>query len=290
MWKQFGKRATIDYTISKLKSLEIDQHNERVKQNKKYLTYLLHATLYLGKQTMSFRGHDESTGSNNRGNYRELLEVFSNFDYAFDQQLHGTDNSRSSFKGTSKTVQNDLIDVVDSVLVDQIISEVSKAKYLSIQADETSDISTCEQFSIIIRFVNQVGDVQERFLGFYDVSEKRNAEGLKNAIIEVLKPFGDLTDKIVSQTYDGAAVMSGKFHSVQSLIRSEAFPHAKFVHCYAHKLNLVIRNCSSKIRDVRIYFANIGAFSSFTGSSSKRKAFMTKQTGLCFPATVPTRW
>jgi hypothetical protein len=34
------------------------------------------AVLFLGKQEMPFRGHNESSDSLNKGNYRELLECF----------------------------------------------------------------------------------------------------------------------------------------------------------------------------------------------------------------------
>jgi len=37
---------------------------------------LLKATLFLSKQGLPFRGHDESNESTNRGNFIELLNMF----------------------------------------------------------------------------------------------------------------------------------------------------------------------------------------------------------------------
>ena len=47
------------------------------------------AVLYLSKQELSFRGHDESSASLNKGNYRELLELIAKFDPQFERRLHG---------------------------------------------------------------------------------------------------------------------------------------------------------------------------------------------------------
>ena len=41
------------------------------------------AALYLSRQELAFRGHDESSDSLNKGNYRELLESFAKMDSVF---------------------------------------------------------------------------------------------------------------------------------------------------------------------------------------------------------------
>lgn len=41
----------------------------------------------------------------------------------------------------------------------------------------------------------------------------------------------------VGQCYDGASFMSWKFSGVQETIRFK-IPHAVYVHCYTHRLNL----------------------------------------------------
>ena len=49
----------------------------------------INAVLYLARQEMAFRGHDESSTSLNQGNYRELLKSFGKLDSVFDRRLHG---------------------------------------------------------------------------------------------------------------------------------------------------------------------------------------------------------
>uniref|UniRef100_A0A1X7V1J2 DUF4371 domain-containing protein n=1 Tax=Amphimedon queenslandica TaxID=400682 RepID=A0A1X7V1J2_AMPQE len=64
----------------------------------------------------------------------------------------------------------------------------------------------------------------------------------------------DLDPKnLMSQCYDGASVMSGCNAGVQTLIR-ERYPQAIYVHCYAHRLNLVLVDVAKKVHSVSNFF------------------------------------
>ena len=57
------------------------------------------------------------------------------------------------------------------------------------------------------------------------------------------------------QGYDGAANMSGHLSGAQAFI-SNKYPLAKYVHCVAHSLNLVLTD-SSKIPDIKHCIKNL---------------------------------
>ena len=71
------------------------------------------AVLYLSKQELSFRRHDESSASLDKGNYRELLELIATFDLQLDRRLHGR---LEAFTWVSSDIQNDIIEYVDSAI------------------------------------------------------------------------------------------------------------------------------------------------------------------------------
>ena len=74
-----------------------------------------------------------------------------------------------------------------------------------------------------------------------------SAEALCKYICDTLAAFDLSLDNCVSQSYDGASVMSGRCTGVQSRIKEFA-PCAIYIHCHAHRLNLVLvdcENCSS---------------------------------------------
>ncbi|VVC35657.1 Hypothetical protein CINCED_3A019325 [Cinara cedri] len=87
--------------------------------------------------------------------------------------------------------------------------------------------------SIIFRYILSGGTPVERFWGFFNPSghdAKSLSECIKYNLKEVIENHG----KLISQSYDGAAVMSGRLSGVQKLIRDE-YTNAHFVHCYAHQ-------------------------------------------------------
>ena len=69
-------------------------------------------------------------------------------------------------------IRNDLIEFIASVIQDQIDKEIENCRFLSIQVDETNDVSTKEQLSVIIR-LDRDGEIVERFLKLFDVSSDR---------------------------------------------------------------------------------------------------------------------
>ena len=137
-------------------------HNDRVMHNREVMKRLVSVVVLLAKQGLSFRGHNESVGSTNRGNYIEFLEALRTYDGTLHQHM---ENERSQFKGLSKDIQNDLIECVDAVLVDAIDAELDAASFFAVGADETTDVSTEQQLSMTVRYVDGEGTIQERFQG-----------------------------------------------------------------------------------------------------------------------------
>lgn len=87
-------------------------------------------------------------------------------------------------------------------------------------------MSTFNCVEILIKFENVL-------------SSDRSARALFELLKETLEKF-ECKNKLNNQTYDGAAVMARAHNGLQKLVRDEC-PSAIFVHCYAHKLNLVLQ-------------------------------------------------
>ena len=90
---------------------------------------------------------------------------------AFEHQLHG--------KVTESEMQNDLIECIDYVIQYQIDEEVQQCTFLSVQINETTDVPTKEQLSVIIK-LDRKDDVVERFLKVCNVSSNRTAPGINS--------------------------------------------------------------------------------------------------------------
>ena len=54
------------------------------------------------------------------------------------------------FKGTSKTIQNELLQCMLEVCQEEISKEINESKFVAVIADETSDVSSKTQLAVIL--------------------------------------------------------------------------------------------------------------------------------------------
>lgn len=218
----------------------------------------------------------------NKGNYLELLNLLSREEQLLQEHLSST----SSFKGTSPDIQNDLISCITEVVNMEIMYELNKAKFVSIQADETTDVSCKSHMSVILRYVIE-SNIEERFIGFFDVSKDKTALGLSYILLGEIKKW-NITDRIICQTYDGAAVMAGQQKGVQAIIK-ETYSNAMFIHCYAHQLNLVFLHGSKTFKAVKLFISDLTMFHTFFSRSPKQSELL-REKGFKLPKSYETRW
>ena len=90
------------------------------------------------------------------------MELVANHDPIIRRRL--TDGPRNA-SYTSADIQNELLNVMGSIVRNQICVDVKKAGLYSILADETKDCSKCEQMAIVLRYVDvETGAIFEHFL------------------------------------------------------------------------------------------------------------------------------
>nr|CAI5829018.1 unnamed protein product [Callosobruchus analis] len=266
--------------------LYIKQFNENVQLNRRFMELPIRVVLYLGKQELAFNGHDEGISSDNYGNFKELLQVFISMSPVDIQQHYK--KIASVFADNFKTIQNEIIDCIATYIDEYVEKEIKDCRFFSIQVDDSTDIGQKSQCSIIIRYVSLGGKLVERFLGFYDVSCSRTAETLFSLVSSCLEVF-DYKTKLVGQCFDGASVMAGHLNGLQAKIKEQA-PQAVFVHCLAHRLNLVLQQSCNSISNCRIFFAHINGLPTFFRHSPKGIHIADVIMGQRIPVSVITRW
>ncbi|GBO09046.1 hypothetical protein AVEN_267118-1, partial [Araneus ventricosus] len=130
----------------------------------------------------------------------------------------------------------------------KIFEEMQAAEYFAILADETKDLSKKEQLSIAVRYLYD-GNIHEEFLCIEEL-ETLDAEGLSSKIINVMKDRVNFQN-CIGQAYDGASVVSGKHAGVNAIIKDRVAPLANYIHCFNHRLNLVLVDVATPIQCVR---------------------------------------
>ena len=284
------KRAFFDKTniaehLSKTYKESIIQHNLEVEKNHHFLSRVIDCIKFGGAFELAVRGHDETLTSDNPGIFLGLV----NFTSALDSVLSKRLESATLFKGTSKTVQNELLDMFKTSQ-GTIQKEIEQADFVAVIADDTTDVSNHLQNVVVFRYIVS-GRVVERFWSFCDL-QQGNAENISTNLISCLDsilPGVHDKQKLVAQCYDGASVMSGQHRGVQSIVK-EAYPNAHYVHCYAYHLNLVLQQATSQIHSARIFFAHLNAFSVFFSHSTRRVSCLDVTVAMRIPRSVQTRW
>jgi hypothetical protein len=102
--------------------------------------------------------------------------------------------------------------------------------------------------------LNNKGYVIEFVLGIQHVPDTSSI-ALKEALDSMLLSHGLSIHKIRGQGYDGASNMRDEFHGLQRWVLDEN-PYAFYIHCFAHKLQLVVivvAKCCPSVMDFFTY-------------------------------------
>ncbi|KAL4083837.1 hypothetical protein QTP88_029153 [Uroleucon formosanum] len=275
----------IDLQLDEQRRSDVIRYNELIKKNRDVLKRFIDCVCFLAIHELPFRGHNERVNSFNQGNFLGCLNLLSSYDSILNVHLE----TSKIFRGTSNRIQNDLICSVSNIISTSIESEIKNTNFVAILLDETSNITNLSQLSTTLRYAHhETGEAHERFISFVDVSADRSADGLFKHVIDIVNRY-ELKHKLVAQTYDGAAVMSGHVGGLQVKVK-ELYPKVLFVHCFSHSLNLVLSQSTSNIKDCKIFFQTLIGMGSFFIKSSKRTHTLSNFTRKKMPKNAPTRW
>ncbi|XP_050115692.1 uncharacterized protein LOC126593642 [Malus sylvestris] len=192
-------REAASYLMNQKTHIEVVVIKQLENECMKYrlcLNASIHCTKFLLQQGLPFRGHDESDTSNNRGNYLELLQFLADHDEKIKEVV--LENASGNLKLIAPSIQKDIVNSCAFETIKAIMKEVKESKFFSIMVDESHDISTKEQMAVILRYVDNKGQVIERFVGVQHITETTStlvAVAKKNSDVGA---FFTLTNSLVN--------------------------------------------------------------------------------------------
>lgn len=244
------------------------QHSVNVMRNREVLSAHIEVILLCAHQDIALRGHRESNDEKNCGNFLAILNLVKK---KCPEYKNALDALPKNAKYSHYTIQNEIINICGSFVTEMVVEEVkSNGDYYpySVIADESRDNGGTEQLCVSVRYVYE-NSIKERFLGFTDL-HKFDADTISSAIVRVLQEAGLSIKYCVSQAYDGAPVMSGDITGVHTLFEIKVGGKCPYIHCYAHRLNLVLVFCCEVISEVREMLGLLQAIYNFQCNSAKR--------------------
>ena len=208
------------------------QHKEEKATNRRILLKILQNIKFLSRQGLPLR-------------HNSLGEIDSNFTQLLLLQSLDMPEivpwlKKKTDKYVSHDIQNEYLQIMALRIVREISSNIRNAGCYTLMADECTDISNKEQFTICIRWVDEDLEDHEDFIGLYEVPTI-DANTLVQAIRDTLLRMGLSVSQCRGQCYDGASNMSGKKTGVATRILSQE-KRAIYTHCYGHALNLAVSN------------------------------------------------
>ena len=206
----------------RIDSIIISESQKWMETNVQVIASLLKVVLVCGKQGLALRGHhddhinwsDEAESSSNQGNFAELVRFRAEIDDILSTHLQ---NSPANAQYTSKTIKNEVIEVVGKFICSDIIERAKSSKFYTLIADQVKDTSNREQLSVSLRFV-EANIVKEIFVAFITV-DRITGVSLAEAILTWLAKVGLSQSDIRGQCYDGASNISGSRSGCCSLAR-----------------------------------------------------------------------
>lgn len=292
-WKELDirlkQKKTIDAEYQRIIDLEI-QHWRGV------LKRILSIIKLLSSQCLAFRGKTEHLFLPNNGNFLKLVELLAEFDPVMEEHVRRIQRESDKWSVTylSNNIQDELINLMGNKVLNKIIELIKQAKYFSIIADCTPDVSHVEQLSLTIRIVNfdsiqKSYEIEEFFIGFFEADDS-TGEGLTELIITHLTNLGLDLKCLRGQGYDNGANMKGVRKGVQNRIL-EKYPRAFYVPCACHSLNLVVNDAASSSTETTFFFSIVQEIYTFFSGSTKRWEVLKKHVSqLTLKQLSATRW
>ena len=127
----------------------LEQTRNQKKMYKIRLTCSVSCSRYLIAQGLAFHGHDESSTSLNKGNFREMIDLEKTKN---EQVRDAFDRGGRNCTMTSGDIQKELAMCCAHEVRKKIMAELGD-KQFSVLIDESRDISVKEQMVVMLRLV-----------------------------------------------------------------------------------------------------------------------------------------
>ena len=291
-----ANQSTVSGSV--LNQLDV-QHKQSVVRTREAVATLVRSALFCARQSIALRGHREgkhNAGDDdcmNRGNFVELCKFVELANPKIAERSNATLPGNATY--TSKQSQDEFLQAAATVIQKEIVEEIADAGMYAVIVDEARDNSCTEQMSVCVRYVQKSKcRIVESFLGFIPLN-MLTAEYFSSTIITFLTDVGLDVTKCIAQSYDGASVMAGVKNGVQKLIRDASKNTCPYIHCHAHRLNLVLADVAKRVDVVADTVGLMEAIYAFQSSSTIRhRVFLNSQKNeariLSIPQQSDTRW
>lgn len=224
-----------------------------------YCESIIETIVFLVARRLPFRGDWNEEDKEEEGLFNDLFELLIKKDSRINECQKAMP---PNITYRSPDIQNEFICILAHSLRASIVKEINGADcgFFTILFDGTKDKNGTECVSIAARFVLKGKAVES--LIFFESTEDVDANAFTQLLLKSLADYGLDSKKILSQCYDGAPVMNGYKSGVAKRLEDELEKTIPYVHCFNHRLRLVIIDTVRQIMKFYWQFPALIAWSS----------------------------
>ncbi|KAL4614323.1 hypothetical protein ACB092_07G045800 [Castanea dentata] len=248
-----------------IQSVLIKQSNQDKAEYRVQLNAIVDCIRFLLCQGLAFRGHDESQGSSDKGNFLELLQFLGDHNESINEVLQ---KIWKNCKLTHHDIQKDIVNAIAHETSKAIIKDLDSG-FFSILVDKSRHIFVKEQMTLVLRYVNKKGIIIEWFFGIVHVAST-TALSLKYAIECLLCEHNLSLSKLCGQGYEGASNMQGDINGLKTLILKKN-KSVFYVHYFAYQLQLTLVAVAKNHINIAEFFYVVSNLVTIVGGSYKRR-------------------
>ena len=222
---------------------------KRIPGHKIWMEAVFNVVKFLSSNGLPFRGHDENTdfisGNVSGGIY---LNTFSHLLFQINPELEEISKKLpNNAKYSSPDIQNEVIDVIAKLTQRKISAEVKAAEILF------------KGFAVRYNDMEKMG-VKEHCIDIVQADD-HSASGIMSLLLESARKIEvNLEGGVVSQR---ASVMSGHKSSLQALLNSHLGRLIIYIHCFCHRLALVVKDALNSIPFIHEHYSMVRSLQPF---------------------------
>lgn len=248
-----------------------------------YCKAIVEVILFLASHRLAFRGDWDAEENEEGGLFNSLFEFAMNRD---PKLIEYQNSMPKNALYTSPQIQNEFISIIAQLLRQSIVNEIKKcdAGVFTILLDGTKDKNGMECVSIAARFISN-GKPFEALL-FFESTEDVDADSFTQLLLASLVKYELNAHMIISQCYDGAAVMNGYKSGVAKRLQIILNKIIPYIHCFNHRLRLVIIETIKQVAAVKEFFEII----QMIYTAFKKPKIKKLYDGTAVKRLIETRW
>ncbi|XP_073718948.1 zinc finger protein 862 isoform X2 [Misgurnus anguillicaudatus] len=170
----------------------------------------------------------------------------------------------------SHRIIDDMLEILAEVVEEPILSDIRSSQAISLEVDESTDVSMSRQLDLHVRYLDKEGHVFNQFLDLVPIPDGK-ADTIVTAIKNVMLKKAIPTEKLYGLGTDGAAVMTGRVNGVAKQL-TDSFPKIVSVACAAHRLALACKDSSNDVKYMATFRDHLQELYLYFRNSANRTA------------------